>query len=145
MTSYTRINRKFEQLFHRRVKKTIDNKIDSLISVIEGSGLNAGITQLNNSLVNPDLVTEIRRLYRVVGVRHADETTRKLRAVQGWRPLKKSYQVKGFGFNETWIEFIENYLRFQDKGNKPGGSRKPCSIKRHYNRFRRYVYRPTKR
>jgi F like protein len=111
MTEYTRINRQFENLFFRRVKKTIDLKVNSLISVIQESGIERGRIWIGDQLVNPDLVKEIQRLYAVVGVRHANRMTRKLRAVRGWRPLKKSFEVKGFGFNEEWVRFIEEYLR----------------------------------
>ena len=99
MTDYEKINRRFEKFFFNRVKKTIDFK--EVISIIESKGITAAINYITNDLSNPELAKEIERLYGVVGLRHANIVTRSL----------KQQERKGFGFNEEWIKFIQEYLR----------------------------------
>jgi len=99
MTEYEKINRRFEKFFFNRVKKTIDFK--EVIAIIERSGIAAAVTYVTNDLANPELAKEIERLYGVVGVRHANRSTRALRI----------QEKKGFGFNEEWVKFIQEYLR----------------------------------
>lgn len=99
MTEYEKINRRFEKFFFNRVKKTIDFK--EVIAIIERSGITAAVTYVTNDLANPELAKEIERLYSVVGLRHANRMTRAL----------KIQEKKGFGFNEEWVKFIQEYLR----------------------------------
>jgi len=99
MTEYEKINRRFEKFFFNRVKKTIGFK--EVIAIIERSGIAAAVTYVTNDLANPELAKEIERLYGVVGVRHANRSTRALRI----------QEKKGFGFNEEWVKFIQEYLR----------------------------------
>ena len=99
MTEYEKINRRFEKFFFNRVKKTIDFK--EVIAIIERSGIAAAVTYVTNDLANPELAKEIERLYSVVGLRHANIITRSL----------KQQERKGFGFNEEWVKFIQEYLR----------------------------------
>lgn len=99
MTEYEKINRRFEKFFFNRVKKTIDFK--EVIAIIERSGISAAVTYVTNDLANPELAKEIQRLYSVVGLRHANRMTRSLRI----------QEKKGFGFNEEWVKFIQEYLR----------------------------------
>lgn len=109
MSDYEKINRRFEKLFFGGVKKAINGKFNSLISVIRERGVSAGYSWLTTDLLNPDLVKEIQRLYRIVGVRHANITTRDLKKQE-----KNSFiylQVKGFGFNAEWVQFMMEYLK----------------------------------
>ena len=103
MTKYERINRKFEKFFFPRIKRPIQGKINSLITVIDSVGVKAGEVWVNSQMTNPELTKEIERLYGVVGTRHANEVTRGLR--------KEPKIKKGFGFNEEWVKFIQDYLR----------------------------------
>lgn len=115
MTEYEKINRRFEKLFFGRVNKAIKRKIDEFISVIKENGLSAGRTWLSRNIMNPEVVREVERLYVSVGIRYANKETRSLRSVDGWRPLRKSFnpvsEEKGFGFNAEWVKFILEFLR----------------------------------
>jgi len=101
MKKYERINRKFESLFFPRIKKPIQAKIDGLIKVLESNG--SGRAYIETQLINPELANEVRRIYQVVGVRHANEMTRGLRR-------EPKVEKKGFGFSEEWVKFIQEYL-----------------------------------
>ena len=103
MTKYERINRKFEQLFFPRIKKPIQDKINSLTAVVNTMGVHAGISYLNQKLTIDGLTLEVQRIYEVVGVRHANDVTKGLKK----EPIIK----KGFGFNAEWVRFIQEYLR----------------------------------
>ena len=103
MTKYERINRKFEQLFFPRIKKPIQDKINSLTAVVNTMGVHAGISYLNQKLTIDGLTLEVQRIYEVVGVRHANDVTKGLKK----EPIIK----KGFGFNADWVRFIQEYLR----------------------------------
>lgn len=103
---YERINRRFEVLFFRRINKAIKNRISSFTAILKESGFDAARSWLNSQLVNPDLTKEIERLYKVVGLRHANMTFKALKKEE-----KKSLFFKGFGFNDEWVRFIVDYLR----------------------------------
>jgi len=79
LTKYERINRKFEKFFFPRIKKPIQDKINSLTAVVNTIGVNAGISYINQKLVIEGLTLEVQRLYEVVGVRHANDNTRGLK------------------------------------------------------------------
>ncbi len=104
MTKYERINRKFEKFFFPRIKRPIQGMINSLTAVVNQMGVHSGITWLNSQLTIQGLTVEVERLYEVTGVRHANEMTRGLRK-------QPKVQKKGFGFNEEWVKFIQEYLR----------------------------------
>jgi uncharacterized protein with gpF-like domain len=108
-----RINRRFEVIYFPRVYKALLSKVNDLISVIRSEGLNKGISYLTTDLGNEKLSVVIRDLYRQVGLRHASRTLADLRKQQ--REAGKS--KAGFGMNEQWIKFIEDYLSryFLDK------------------------------
>jgi len=99
--NYEQINRKYEVLFFKPVSKSIQKRVDEVISVINSNGIQAGITYMTTHLTNPALSAEIKRLYTTVGLRHANETTRDLR----------KQERKGFGFNAEWVQFIVDYLQ----------------------------------
>jgi len=99
MTEYEKINRRFENLFFGRINKALKSKINAFIEVLERGG--NGKAFLENNLTNAELTKEVQRLYETVGLRHANRTTRDL----------KRQERKGFGFNEEWVKFIQEYLR----------------------------------
>ncbi len=104
MTKYERINRKFEKFFFPRIKKPIQGKINALSAVVNSIGVEAGMSWLNSQLTIEGLTVEVERLYEVTGTRHANEVTRGLRK-------QPKIQKKGFGFNDEWVRFIQEYLR----------------------------------
>lgn len=111
------LKKKHEELFYPRVKKTIDAKFNDTASIVELNGVQSAISALNKDLTNPELVKEVQRLYGTVGVRYANNEYKSLKIKE--RGLKKptksfgydSIEVKGFGFNETWVNWILNYLQ----------------------------------
>jgi hypothetical protein len=114
------LNKKYEVLFFPRIEKTIAAKFEETASIVKSNGINAAISALNNELTNPELTKEIQRLYATVGVRTANNTYRQLRVRQrGLRkPVKEigfdSLETKAggsFGFNDTWVRWILNYLQ----------------------------------
>jgi len=100
-------------LFFKPVSKSIQKRVDEVINTINSNGIQAGITYLNNNLTNPELSAEIKRLYKTVGLRHANETTRDLKRQE--RGSKFSIvmmeEKAGFGFNAEWVQFIIDYLQ----------------------------------
>lgn len=98
---YERINRQFEKLYYPKVYKAIKSKISSLISKVKNEGINAAAASLRTDLVNVQLSVVVKDLYQKVGLRHANESERRLR----------KEVLKRFGLNQAWIEFINNYLR----------------------------------
>lgn len=109
------INRRFESQYFNPLLKSLKWKVDEVIDVIRSGGINAGISYLTWDLGNERLSRVVTDLYRSVGLRHASRTWADLRKQQ--REATKSLSTKGFGFNEVWVQFIENYLRlyFLDK------------------------------
>jgi hypothetical protein len=110
MTNATTINKKFESLFFRRIEKSLRAKVDGLISSM--TSFDDGRRYLSNMLTNPDFVKEMQRLYGVVGFRWANITMRSLKqAERGRKSMSGNIETKGFGFNEQWTRFIEEYLK----------------------------------
>jgi hypothetical protein len=110
LTNNSTINKKFESLFFRRVEKTLRAKVDGLISSM--TSFDDGRRYLSNMLTNPEFVKEMQRLYGVVGFRWANITMRSLRqAERGRKSMSSNIETKGFGFNEQWTRFIEEYLK----------------------------------
>jgi len=114
------LNKKYEILFFPRIEKTIAAKFDETVSIVKSNGVQAAISALNNELTNPELTKEIQRLYATVGTRYANDSYRQLKIKQrGLRkPVKEigfdSLETKAggsFGFNETWVKWILNYLQ----------------------------------
>jgi hypothetical protein len=110
LTNNSTINKKFESLFFRRIEKALRAKVDGLISSM--TSFDDGRRYLSNMLTNPDFVKEMQRLYGVVGFRWANITMRSLRqAERGRKSMSSNLETKGFGFNEQWTRFIEEYLK----------------------------------
>ena len=114
------LNKKYEVLFFPRIEKTIEAKFEETASIVKSNGVNSAISALNNELTNPELTKEIQRLYATVGTRYANDSYRQLKIKQrGLRkPVKEigfdSLETKAggsFGFNETWVKWILNYLQ----------------------------------
>ena len=114
------LNKKYEVLFFPRIEKTIAAKFDETASIVNSNGVQAAISALNNELTNPELTKEIQRLYATVGTRYANDSYRQLKVKQrGLRkPVKEigfdSLETKAggsFGFNQTWVDWILNYLQ----------------------------------
>ena len=114
------LNKKYEVLFFPRIEKTIEAKFEETASIVKSNGVNSAISALNNELTNPELTKEIQRLYATVGTRYANDSYRSLKVKQrGLRkPVKEigfdSLETKAggsFGFNETWVKWILNYLQ----------------------------------
>jgi archaellum component FlaC len=99
------VNRKFEAVYYPKVVAEIKKEISSLIGYMRVHGMNG--QYFDNHISNPDLGDVIESLYKRVGVHHANAETRLLRTEKS----AGDFEVKGFGFNEIWVNFITNYFK----------------------------------
>lgn len=119
MSVDTQIKRKYEVLFMPKVNRAIRSVYNKLIAVVKTNGINVGISSLNNQLANPELTKAINELYATVGNRFANNSYKSLK--QQERGAKKGYslvyeqkadpQNGNIGYNQTWVDWILNYLR----------------------------------
>lgn len=107
---YALLNHRFENAYRPRIEKAIKAKISSLISHIRHSGLEAGRKYLHTSLANFEMKRVVESLYETVGLRHAKNNERRLRA-EVQKSSSFDMEVKRFGLAEAWIRFIQDYLR----------------------------------
>lgn len=111
------MNRKLENKWFPKVKKALDNKVSSLISVLKENGSQEAIRYLQNDLANTDLTDVIGKLYKDVGLVHARRSERRLRKeVRDSRsksyPVFVEMETKRLGkVDLKWLAFIEQYLR----------------------------------
>lgn len=106
------LQRRYELKYFPIVRKAIKKRISSLIEVVKESGIDAGVKYLSKEVDSGDLPGVIRGMYETVGLRFArlqwQELQRQKRT--GVKRDKSLMEVKGFGFNQTWVDFIKNYL-----------------------------------
>jgi len=107
------LQRRYELNYFPKVKKAIQNRISSLISVIQENGIQAGYNHLSQQVDSGGLGKVIEEMYLTVGKRFARVQWTELQRQK--RLAKKSVtvfslQTKGFGFNQEWVDFIKNYL-----------------------------------
>lgn len=114
MNKDTTIKRKYEDLFFPKVHRAIKGKFKSTISIVKENGVEAAVSALNKNLTNPELTAAINQLYKTVGAKFADGAWRDLvaqkRAAKSFR-LANHLEQKAFGFAQTWVNWIINYLR----------------------------------
>lgn len=109
-------------MYYPKVRKAIAERISSLIDIIKDEGIQAGYQQLTREVDSGSLGKVIEDLYLTVGMRFARHQWRDLlyqkRTAKGDRGsrdgdakrLPSPIETKGFGFNQTWVDFIKNYL-----------------------------------
>lgn len=101
-------------MYYPKVRKAIAERISSLIDIIKAEGIQAGYQQLTREVDSGSLGKVIEDLYITVGMRFARHQWRDLLAQKraAKKPAKSvsGLETKGFGFNQTWVDFIKNYL-----------------------------------
>ena len=97
---YSRVNGKFTKKHYPKVFKAVNTLVSSLIEDIKRVGVREATANLSITLVNEKLVSPIQALYREVGLFHAKQNYRAIRAEVGQK----------MGRNELWIAEIIQYL-----------------------------------
>ena len=113
-------------MYFPKVEKVIKDRISSLIRAIEYYGsIEDGIRELSKQVDSGGLGRVIEGLYLTVGLRSAkiqwQELQRQKRSAKKDRSVERSregdvkrlpshFETKAFGFNETWVQFIKDYL-----------------------------------
>jgi hypothetical protein len=108
---FERINRRFEKKFLPKVQRAIHSKVTEVIRNIESGGISGAKYYLQQDVGNEELRKVIRELYTTVGRRWAQITySRLLEDERKQKHQGRGMQLKGFGFNYEWTQFIINYL-----------------------------------
>lgn len=100
------LQRRYEINYFPKVKRVIQDRISSLISVVERDGVQAGYNHLSKQVDSGGLGKVIEGMYLAVGMRFARIQWQELQK----QKRAKSLQTKGFGFNLEWVNFIKDYL-----------------------------------
>lgn len=108
---YEQTNRKFEEKFFPSVRSAIHKKVSVIISRLREGGYDSARNYLLTDLTNPAMAEAIRKLYILVGRKHAQITySRLLHDRRKRKYVGLMLQTKGFGFNQQWTDFIINFL-----------------------------------
>lgn len=106
---YNRVNRKFEKLFLPKVRKALSSKKRDVVVKLQNGGIDHAIHYLQADVGNEFLHDVVYDIYKIVGVRHARMNySRMLHDEKGYIT---SVELKGFGFNEIWTNYVLAYLR----------------------------------
>lgn len=109
---YTRVNRRYEDMYLKPVQKAIHAKVSAVISKLREDGVQAAQAYLNLDFQNEHMTKVINDLYKTVGLKHARlNYSRLLPESRGRKFVNASMQTKGFGFNKEWADFIESFLK----------------------------------
>lgn len=110
--SYVSLNRRYEAKFYPEIKRALDTRVKGVRSRLRSGGVSAAISYINSDLSNPAVTAAVKKLYRIVGTKHAQINYTRLKSD---RTVKKSgmpiLELKGFGFNSRWVQFIQQYLQ----------------------------------
>lgn len=99
-----RINRKYEEVFFPSVLRALRAKAKQAAARLRSGGVDAARNYLDTDLGNQALAERVRKIYEIVGVRHANRVYMDLRRQQ-------QAAEKRFGFNEGWVNSILNFLQ----------------------------------
>ena len=109
---YTRVNRRYEDMYLKPVQKAIHAKVSAVVSKLREDGVQAAQAYLNLDFQNEHMTKVITDLYKTVGLKHARlNYSRLLPESRGRKFVNISMQTKGFGFNKEWADFIESFLK----------------------------------
>lgn len=92
----------FEKKYSPVMAKAINAQIRVVTATLKHSGINAARQVNDYTLMNEQVSTVVRDLYKTVGLYFANET---------YRNIQDQVKTKGFGFNDDWIQQILNYFR----------------------------------
>jgi hypothetical protein len=111
ISEYQRVNNRFEDLFLPRIKRVIRYKAMQVIARLNSGGIEEARRFLHSDVGNEKLAEEVRKLYKIVGLRHAMINYSRMLAENGrLKGGTPDYQTKGFGFSAAWTNYILNYL-----------------------------------
>lgn len=99
---FNRVNRKFAKVHLPNVKKSLDSLVSSLIGTIKKIGVKDAQKQLRTKLFSDKLYNPIEKLYREVGVYHAN---------QSYKLIRREIGQKGIGRDQEWAKAIVEELR----------------------------------
>ena len=102
LLQYHRANRKFEVKYLPKIKKALDGVVSSLIGDIKDQGIWKAMTDLSTQLWSDQLTKPLLAVYKDVGLFHANQTYRRIKADIGQKQLGRS---------EQWIDDVVRVLR----------------------------------
>ena len=102
LQEWQRVNGKFYRKYQPKVYKAIKSVQSSLIDDIEANGTRAAMNNLAVLLMNDKLEEPLSALNKEVGLYHAKNTYREIRA---------EISQKFLGRSEIWLQEITNYLQ----------------------------------
>jgi hypothetical protein len=111
ISEFSRINRKYEQLYFPKVSKAIASKKRDVLIKLKSGGIDYAKNWLSSDLGNTILTDVVTDLYKTVGLRHARMNYSRMLNENGRKGHISGMEVKGFGFNKIWTEFIIQYFR----------------------------------
>lgn len=117
-----RINRKFETKHFPKIRDSIKGQVDTVINALKSGGISAAMNKAHSIIDFPGAPI-VQQLYREVGLRYARKQWRQfLQQKRETRTKNVSHEtlevkggefgieLKGFGFNDVWVEWLKNYL-----------------------------------
>ena len=102
LTEWQRVNGKFSRKYQPKIYKAIKSVQSSLIDDIEANGTREAMNNLAVLLMNDKLAAPLSALNKEVGLYHARQTYREVRA---------DISQKFLGRSEIWLQEITNYLQ----------------------------------
>jgi hypothetical protein len=96
---FSGINKRYEDKYLPKVNKALIPH--GFLSAIESHGAHGGMAFLHQTVSNEKLKNVIEDLYLEVGLRYSR---------MNYTRMQEEKQLKGFGFNEAWTNFIKQYL-----------------------------------
>lgn len=106
------LQRRYESKYFPKVKSVIQSEVDHVSGLVQHEGIHAGFNYLHSQFHSKGLPKVIDGLYQDVGLRFAGVQWQSLQQELRTAPKSASInlQLKGFGFNPTWSQFIKDYL-----------------------------------
>jgi hypothetical protein len=111
ISQYIRVNRQFEKQYFPKVRKAIRYKKNQVLNKLRAGGIQDAIRFLHADLGNERLTDVVEDLYKQVGLRHARLNYSRMLSETGKKGAIMPLEMKGFGFNQIWTNFIVNYFR----------------------------------
>lgn len=92
----------FEKKYTPAVYRALQSQIKLVSGVLKANGVDSARRFNDSVMMNEQIGTVIRDLYKTVGVYFANDS---------YRHIQEQVKTKGFGFNDEWIAEILNYFR----------------------------------
>ena len=101
LQEWQRVNGKFSRKYQPKVYKALKSVQDDLVAYIEANGVQLAQSYLSTVIMNDKLIPVLSTLNKDVGLYHANNTYRNIRA---------EISQKFFGRSASWLQEITNYL-----------------------------------